>query len=164
LRALRRLGVRALRGLLLLVAQDVWAVPRRAAREGQLLALLHRDQPDLLPTALPWPARDAAPRLDLQPPRLVGGLEPGLDDRRLRDGLRHARLPDQRCANGARRPASRSRPLGRRHARVVHELSAARVQLRQGSVRDERAASARLAASITGGGFGPCLMYDPAPG
>jgi hypothetical protein len=40
------------------------------------LALLHRDQPDFLPAALPRPARDAAARLDVQPPRLVGVVEP----------------------------------------------------------------------------------------
>ena len=48
-----------------------------------------------------------------------------------------------------------------RHARVVHELAAAGAQLRQGSLRDQRAAAARPAPADRGG---PCLSRAPAPG
>ncbi len=63
LRPLRRLDVRDLRRPLLLVAEDVRTHARRAARQGPLLARLHRLQPDLHAPALPRPARHAAPRL-----------------------------------------------------------------------------------------------------
>ena len=48
----------------------------------------------------------------------------------------------RRSRSGA---AGRQRPVARRHARVVHDLAAAAAQLRQGPVRDERAAAARPA-------------------
>ena len=41
--------------------------------------------------------------------------------------------------------ARRQRPVARRHARVVHDVAAAGLELRQGPVRDERAAAARPA-------------------
>ena len=49
---------------------------------------------------------------------------------------------DQDDANG---PAGRQRPVAGRHARVVYDLAAAGVELRPGSVRDERAPAARPA-------------------
>ena len=51
----------------------------------------------------------------------------------------------QRDQDVARRRARRQRPVARRHARVVHDLAAAGLELRQGPVRDERAAAARPA-------------------
>ena len=42
------------------------------------------------------------------------------------DGGRHARLRGQHHPDVPRRPARRQRPVGRRHARVVHDLAAAR--------------------------------------
>ena len=53
------------------------------------------------------------------------------------------------------------RPVARGHARVVHDLAAAAAQLRQGSLRDERATAARPAPADRGG---PCLSCAPAPG
>ena len=44
------------------------------------------------------------------------------------------------------RPARRQRPLARRHARVVHDLAAAAVELRPDPIRHERPAAARPAA------------------
>src|SRR5581483_10913269 len=67
-----------------------------------------------------------------------------------RDGrLRLQRLAD---AGAARRRARAERPLARRHARVVHDVTPARAQLRQRPLRDERAAAARPAPQARGGG------------
>src|SRR5439155_7848389 len=151
LRPLRRDRLRALLGPLLLVAEDVRPCARRAAGKGTLLAHLRRLQPHVLPAAHAGPARNAAPDLHLRPPRAVGGVQPDLLDR-LRDPRpRRARLPRERRQDGARRPAGRQRPLARGHARVVHDLAAARLELRACPVRDERAAAARLAAAARGG-------------
>src|SRR5207302_1260573 len=57
----------------------------------------------------------------------------------------------ERRQDGARRPAGRQRPLARGHARVVHDLAAAGLELRTCPVRGERAAAARLAAAARGG-------------
>ena len=81
-----------------------------------------------------------------QPPRDLGDVQPDLDDRRLHHGGCDAGLHMERDldAETARR-ARRQRPLARRHARVVHDVSAAGAQLRQGSLRDERETVARPA-------------------
>src|SRR5439155_2877362 len=57
--------------------------------------------------------------------------------------LRGQRLADAGSAPG---PAGRERPVARRHARVVRDVAAAGAQLRLGSLRDERATTARPAA------------------
>ena len=54
--------------------------------KAQLLAALHRLQPHLPAAAHARPARDAAPDLHLLAPRALGGLQPDLDDRLVRDG------------------------------------------------------------------------------
>ncbi len=76
-------------------------------------------------------------------------LQPGLDDRLLRDGPRDPDLllERPRVAEGA--PGGQ-RPLARGHARVVHDLAAAAAQLRRGAVRDERPSALRSAASVEG--------------
>ena len=73
-----------------------------------------------------------------------------LVDRLVRDGVRDARLRRERRQDGAQRPTRRQRPMARRHARVVHDLAAAAVELRHRPVRDERAAAARPAAPARG--------------
>ena len=55
-----RRGVRAVRGLLLLVPQDEREDVQRAARQAALLRHVHRREPDLLPAALPRSRRHAA--------------------------------------------------------------------------------------------------------
>ena len=47
-------------------------------------------------------------------------------------------------------PARRQRPVARRHARVVHDLAAAAVELRHRPVRDERPPAARPASPARG--------------
>ena len=81
--------------------------------------------------------------------RALGGVQPGLLDRLVRDGARGARPPLEHLAL-AEREACRERPVARRHARVVHHLAAARAQLRQRPVRDERAAVVRPAPAAPG--------------
>src|SRR5205085_7797754 len=97
-------------------------------------------------------ARDAAPDLHVPPRRALGGLQPHVFDRLRSDGAVDRRLPDQRLdrARVAQGRARRERPVARRHARVVHDLTATGAQLRQRPVRDERAAAARLAAAPRG--------------
>ncbi len=75
----------------------------------------------------------------------AGGLQPGLDDRLLRDGARDPdlHLERVRLAEG---PPRRERPVARGHARVVHDVAAAGLQLRRGAVRDERPSALRPAA------------------
>jgi cytochrome c oxidase subunit 1 len=80
LRAQPRRRVRDLRGLLLLVREDLRREVPRMARPAALLGHVHRREPDLLPAALPRPARHAA---SLH--RLSGGVHP-LEPRVL-DGL-----------------------------------------------------------------------------
>ncbi len=100
----------------------------RGSREGDVLADVHRLQPDVLPAA---PARadgHAAAGLYLRPRRPLGDLQPDLDDRRRRDGDRRADLLHQRLpvAEGS---ASGERPVARRHAGVVRALTAAAGEL-----------------------------------
>ncbi len=66
-------------------------------------------------------------------------------------GLSILLFADQRDRDLAERPPRRQRPVGRRHARVVHDLAAAAVQLRPGAVRDVGAAAARPAPEAAGG-------------
>ena len=79
-----------------------------------------------------------------------------------------AGLRRERDRHGAARAAGRQRPVAGRHARVVHDLAAAGLELRQGPVRDERAAAARPAApDLRAGaaeGAGRWLTRRPAPG
>ena len=117
-----------------------------------------------------------------RPRRALGGVQPHLDDRRLRDGGRDARLRRQRAQDADRAGrARRQRPVARRHARVVHDLAAAAAELRQGPVRDERAAAARPAppdrgerralrpgpwlrlTALAGSGRRRCSPSSPAP-
>ena len=81
LRALRGLGVRDLRGPLLLVAEDLRAHAGRTAREGSLLARVPRLQSHLLPATHAGTARDAAADLHLPAARPVAGVQPDLFDR-----------------------------------------------------------------------------------
>ncbi len=114
-----------------------------------LLADLRRLQHHLLPAAHAGAARDAAAHLHLPGRRPPGGLQPGLDDRLLRDGPRDPDLllERPRLAEGA--PGGQ-RPVARGHARVVHDLAAAGAQLRRGAVRDERPSALRSAAGVEG--------------
>src|SRR5439155_1297760 len=75
-----------------------------------------------------------------------------LDDRFLRDGGGHARLRGERGEDDPRRAPGGQRPVGRRHARVVHDVAAARVELRPDPVHHERAAAARPAPPAGGAG------------
>ena len=88
------------------------------------LADVRRVQRHVLPSALPRAARDAATHLHLLERRVVGGLEPHLDDRFRRDGGRSAALLRQRLPNAAPRCTRRQRSVDRRHARVVRPFAA----------------------------------------
>ncbi len=139
LRPVRRLGLRLLRRPVLLVAEDVRAPARRAARQVALLADVRWLQPHLPAAAHARAARDGAAHLHVPPRRPVGGLQPHLHGRLRRDGALDRDLPRQRLAHtgGAQGRARRQRPVARRHARVVHDLAAAAGELRQRALRDE---------------------------
>ena len=82
LRAVRRRGLRAVRGALLLVAEDLRPPAVRRAGQAALLAHDHRVQPHLRADAHPRVVRHDPPRVHL--PGLAGAhrLEPGLVGRR----------------------------------------------------------------------------------
>ena len=136
-------------GAALLVAEDVRPDAERGTRQARLLARLHRLQRDVLPAAHARAARDAPPRLHLPGRRPLGGVQPHLLDRLLRDGARH---PGRRVEHHqvAQRPARGQRPLAGGHARVVHDLAAAGSQLRLRPLRHERAAAVRPASAPEG--------------
>src|SRR5581483_11272897 len=159
LRRLRRLDLRDLRGDLLLVAEDLRPGARRAAREAPVLARLRRLQRHLLPPALPRVARDAAARLHVRSPRPLGGLQHGVHDRFLRDGSGHAGVRRERREDDADGAPRGERPVARGHARVVHDLAAAALELRADPVRHERAAAARPAPPTRRGG--PAVIAGP---
>ena len=81
---------------------------RRAAREAQLLARVHRLQPHVLPAAHARAARDAAAGLHLRGHGAAAGVQPDLLDRLVRDGPRHPRpRREHRASRGrARAPAT----------------------------------------------------------
>ena len=84
LRAVRRDDARDLLGLLLLVAEDLRADARRAAREVELLVDADRLQPHVLPDAHRRPDRDAAAHLHLRRRPRLDHAQPDRDGRRLR--------------------------------------------------------------------------------
>ena len=131
-------------GALLLVAEDVREEARREAREDLVLDDLRRLQPDVHAAAPRRPARHAAPDLHVHRGRLVGVVQPGLDDRLGDHGRRHTLDPGghDQVAEGAQ---GRQRPVAREHPRVVRDVAAARAQLRQRPLRDELPAAARPA-------------------
>ena len=108
LHAARRRDVRHLRRPRLLVAEALRAHARRAARQGAVLARLHRLQRDV-PAAVP--ARvdgDAAARLHVRFGRPLGGLQHGLDDRLVRDRAGPAGFRRERDQDAALRAGVRS--------------------------------------------------------
>ncbi len=130
----------------------------RGAREAPLLALVHRLQSRVLPAAPARAGRDGPADLYVRQRRLGGG-EPDLDDRRVRDGGRLPRLRRERDLDEATPGrAGRERPMAGRHARVVHDLAAAAAQFRQSSLRDERSASPRPAPPDLG-----AALMSPSP-
>ena len=84
LRALARRRVHDFRGLVLLVPEDDRLHVQRVDRQVALLGDVHRRQSDLLPAALPWTCRHAAPLRRL--PRRIRRLEPDFVDRLLHLG------------------------------------------------------------------------------
>ena len=106
-------------GVLLLVPEDHRADARRAARQLELLAVLHRLQPRLLPDAHPRADRHAAPGLHL-PGRAWAGTSstcsPPLGAGLIAASVAAVRRQRRRSRrHGAPR---RRQPLGRRHARM----------------------------------------------
>src|SRR6185503_3349383 len=160
LRAVRRLDAGAARRPVVLVAEDLRAVPLRAARQVGVRLHLRRLQPDLLPAAPARAPRDAAADLHVPRRRAVGGVQHGLLDRLVRHGHRlpprHRRDREER-----QRAPGGQRSVAGRHARVVHDLSAAAPQLRRGAVRHERKPALRPAAEAGGGAD---MRTDRAPG
>ena len=112
LRGVRHRGVRDVRRLLLLVAEDDRPDARRAARQAPLLAAVRR-----LPHHVPGPAlagrRGHAASLRRLPARgRLHHAQPGLHDRRVPAGRLDAAVPLQRLHLAAR-PAGRGRrPVG----------------------------------------------------
>src|SRR5690606_17993254 len=101
----------------------------RADGPGALLADLHRDEPDVLPDALPRNARDAAAYLHLRRRPGLQRDEPAGDPRLLPPRGRDAALRLQPGRLLAAREAGRAEPLGRGDAGVGHPLPAPGVQL-----------------------------------
>ena len=85
-----------------------------------------------------------------------------LVNRLRRHGARPAHLRRQRRQDPAVGAARSERPMGRRHARVVHDVAAARAQLRPPAVHRERAPAARPQAAHDGGRR--WLTRAPVPG
>src|SRR5262249_36763069 len=104
----------------------------------------------VLPAAHAGAARNAAARLHVPRGRAVGGLQHGLLDRLLRDGARDAGVRMERDSHRAPRQAGGQRPVGREHARVVHDIPAASVEFRAAALRDEREAASRPAPPARG--------------
>ena len=133
-----------------LVAEALRAHARRAARQGAVLARLHRLQRDV-PAAVP--ARvdgHAAARLHVRFGRPLGGLQHGLDDRLVRDRRRPAGFRRERDQDAAHREARGARSLAGRHARVVRNLTSARMELRPHPTDPELTAVARPARAAGG--------------
>ena len=112
-------------GHVLLVAEGVRAHAERDAGQGALLADADRVQHDVRPDAHPRACRACRARIQTYPASLgLGVLEPGLDDRRVRDRDQRARVPGQRGhelpqAQADARPTrgTRGRSSGRRPRR-----------------------------------------------
>src|SRR5262249_41527629 len=102
-------------------------------------------QPHLLPAAHARADGNAAAELHLQRARPDAGVQPPVDDRIWRHDARPAGVPLERRQDGTGRRTRAERPVARRHARVVHDVAAARVELRAHPVRHQRAAGARPA-------------------
>ena len=151
-RALPALGhgaARAARWAHLLVAQGVRPAARHPSDELGGGVALRRLQLHLLrpvPARRPGPGRRSARVLRA---RQHGCLQHDLDDRGIRERARRAALPLRR-RQGAQRPSRRQRPLARRHARVVHDVAAARPQLRLAAAGHERTTPRRPAADAEG--------------
>ena len=88
LRPLRRLDAGADRRALVLVAEDLRALPLGADRQVDVRADLRRLQRDVLPAAPARSARHAPAHVHLPPRRAVGGLQHDLDDRLVHHGAR----------------------------------------------------------------------------
>src|SRR2546422_11699950 len=88
---------------LLLVAQDDGPAARRDARQGPLLAAIHRDEPGVLPDAFHRSLGHAPPRLHLLARPRCERSQPRVDDRR---------VPDR-----AVDPDLRGEPVAQPHAR-----------------------------------------------
>ena len=110
LRADRRQPLRALRGHLLLVAEDDGPPARRGAGPAQLLADVRGLQPRVLSTALPRRAGDAAPHLHLSAPTRAG--PPPTSPRR--SARSASRWP---CSSSWSTPGAAS-AVARRHPRI----------------------------------------------
>ena len=104
LRRLRHRGVRDVRGLLLLVAEDDRPDARRAARQGALLAAVHRLPHDLPGPALAGRRGHAAALRRLPARRRLHHAQPGLDDRCVPARRLDAAVPLQRLRSRARAP------------------------------------------------------------
>ena len=88
----RRIGVRGLRGPLLLVPEDVGATPVRAARPDPFRAVRRRVHADLHPAVRPRDDGDAETHRRLRRHERLDAAQPGVDDR-LGDGLGLGVLP-----------------------------------------------------------------------
>jgi hypothetical protein len=132
LRPDRRQRLRRLRRSALLVPEDDRADDGRDP--GSLLLLDDGGRhPAHLRAALHRRRRSRPGRRRLQVLRRHWGQcgKPDLHDRRLRAGRRHPADPRQRHRQPQRRGTGRSRPVGRRLARVVRPLAAGAAQLRR---------------------------------
>ena len=153
LRAVARCRVRDLRGLVLLVPQDVRDHVQRDARQRPFLDYVHRRQPCVLPAALPRARRNAASLHRLS--RCLRAVEPGVFGGLLHHLRRPAAVPLPAVRGGAEEAAGSGQSVGRRgyDAGVDAEFAAAvspvrgaaadRLQVRHslGEARQSRIAS-----------------------
>ena len=105
-------SVRPLRGHLLLVPEDHRPQAARGARQGPLLALARRHQPDLPADVLARRAWHAPAHRDLPAPGRLRHREPHLVGRRRGAGRRRNRLPRQLRGVAAAPPPAGDDPWG----------------------------------------------------
>lgn len=110
LRAVARCGLRDFRRLVLLVPEDHRLHVQRVHRQAAFLGHVRRREPDLLPAALPWSRRHAAPLHRLS--RCLCRLEPGVFLRFVYLGRCRGYLPLRRLGSLRQEADRRQQSLG----------------------------------------------------
>ena len=155
-------------GRLLLVPEDDRPDAERGARQGALLADVHRLQPDVLPDALPRPA--TACRAGCTPTPAGHGLRasgtPSRPPARSSSASRSWSSSATSCKSLRSGAGRAGRPVERRHAGVVDPVAAAGMELRGGAdggrPGSALGAAARQRRHAAGAGAGERQGHPPA--